>query len=199
MNLSSTTFGGVNEFAQIPFLRVDFWVFLQQDKVKTYVNVPKDKQLEALRFLKQHLWTTQNWLLDISIISEINGDGELIKIQNLQRSALNRLLATKDLNRMLSTHSTLVGVGLSPAEMMHILFEDLIAAPKNLDLSQKTLQLHLAKKLQEMLKDDKLHISLQAETRALLKKINKTAKRKARATGSNKTHFEALVALSHMD
>ena len=181
--------GGVNETLHTS----------KQDEVKTYVNVPKDKQLEALRFLKQHLWTTQNWLLDSSIISEFNGDGELIKIQNLQRSALNRLLATKDLNRMLSTHVTLVGVGLSPAEMMQILFEDLIAAPNNLDLSQKTLQLHLAKKLKEMLKDDKLHISLQAETRALLKKINKTAKRKARATGSDKTHFEALVAMTNLD
>jgi len=181
--------GGVNETLHTS----------KQDEVKTYVNVPKDKQLEALRFLKQHLWTTQDWLLDSSIISEFNGDGELIKIQNLQRSALNRLLATKDLNRMLSTHATLVGNGLSPAEMMHILFEDLITAPNNLDLSQKSLQLNLAKKLQEMLKDEKLHINLQAETRALLKKINKTAKRKARATGSDKTHFEALVALSHMD
>ena len=100
---------------------------------------------------------------------------------------------------MLSTHATLVGNGLSPAEMMHILFEDLITAPNNLDLSQKTLQLNLAKKLQEMLKDEKLHISLQAETRALLKKINKTAKRKARATGSDKTHFEALVAMTNLD
>ena len=181
--------GGVNETLHTS----------KQDEVKTYINVPKDKQLEALRFLKQHLWTTQDWLLDSNIISEFNGNGELIKIQNLQRSALNRLLATKDLNRMLSTYATLVGVGLSPVELMQILFEDLIEAPNNLDLSQKTLQLHLAKKLQEMIKDEKLHISLQAETRALLKKINKIAKRKARATGRDKTHFEALVALSHLD
>ena len=181
--------GGVNETLHTS----------RQNEVKTYVNVPKEKQLEAMRFLKQHLWTTQNWLLDKDLISEFNGDGELIKIQNLQRSALNRLLNTKDLNRMFSSHATLVGEGLSPVEMMQLLFEDVIATPTSLDLSQKTLQLYFVQQLQEMLKDDKLHISLQAETRALLKKIHKTAKRKARATRSNKVHFDALVALSKME
>ena len=75
--------------------------------------------------------------------------------------------------------------------MMNVLYKDIIiAAPNNLDLSQKTLQLHFAKKLQAMLKDEKLHISLQAETRALLNKIYKTAKRKSR-TEDDKVHFDA--------
>ena len=95
--------GGVNETLHTS----------KQAEVHTYVNVPKGEQLEAMRFSKQHLWTTQNWLLDSNIISEFNSDGELIKMQNLQRSALSRLLATKDLNRMLSTESTLLGEGLS--------------------------------------------------------------------------------------
>ena len=119
-------------------------------------------------------------------------------MQNLQRSALSRLLATKDLNRMLSTESTLLGEGLSPFEMMNVIYKDIIITPPNMDLSQKTLQLHFAKKLQAMLKDEKLHVSLQAETRALLNKIYKTAKRKSR-TEDDKVHFDALVALCSLD
>ena len=180
--------GGVNETLHTS----------KQAEVHTYVNVPKGKQLEAMRFLKQHLWTTQNWLLNSNIISEFNSDGALIKMQNLQRSALSRLLATKDLNRMLSTESTLLGEGLSPFEMMNVLYKDIIITPPNMDLSQKTLQLHFAKKLQAMLKDEKLHVSLQAETRALLNKIYKTAKRKSR-TEDDKVHFDALVALCSLD
>ena len=180
--------GGVNETLHTS----------KQAEVHTYVNVPKGKQLEAMSFLKQHLWTTQNWLLDSSIISEFSSDGALIKMQNLQRSALSRLLATKDLNRMLSTESTLLGEGLSPFEMMNVLYEDIIITPPNMDLSQKTLQLHFAKKLKTMLKDEKLHVSLQAETRALLNKIYKTSKRKSR-TEDDKVHFDALVALCSLD
>ena len=180
--------GGVNETLHTS----------KQAEVHTYVNVPKGEQLEAMRFLKQHLWTTQNWLLDSNIISEFNSDGALIKMQNLQRSALSRLLATKDLNRMLSTESTLLGEGLSPFEMMNVIYKDIIITPPNMDLSQKTLQLHFAKKLQAMLKDEKLHVSLQAETRALLNKIYKTAKRKSR-TEDDKVHFDALVALCSLD
>ena len=46
--------GGVNETLHTS----------KQDQVITYKNVPKQKQLEALDFLQQNLWSTQNWLLD---------------------------------------------------------------------------------------------------------------------------------------
>jgi len=170
-----------------------------QTNAVTYKNVAREKQMAALDFLNIHLWQTQNWLMDKKIISEIKGEGGLMTLQNLQRSALNRLLSTRNLNRMLSTQSTLLGKGLSTIDMMNTLFENLIATPNSLDLSQKTLQLHFAKKMQEMLTDEKLHISIKAETRGLLNKINKTAKRKARANANNKTHFEALMALSQID
>ena len=170
-----------------------------QTNAVTYKNIAREKQMAALDFLNIHLWQTQNWLMDKKIISEIKGEGGLMTLQNLQRSALNRLLSTRDLNRMLSTQSTLLGKGLSTIDMMNTLFENLIATPNSLDLSQKTLQLHFAKKMQEMLTDEKLHISIKAETRGLLNKINKTAKRKARANANNKTHFEALMALSQID
>ena len=150
---------------------------VKQNNVNTYKNVPKEKQEEALRFLNQYLWKTQNWLLNRDLITEISGEGELLKIQNLQRAALNRLLSTRDLNRMLSTQITVAGEGLSPTVLLNILYNDIIVSPKNLDVSQMSLQLHLVDQLQKMLLDDKLQVVIKSEMRPL-SKINKSSKRK---------------------
>ena len=181
--------GGVNETLHTS----------KQDQVITYKNVPKQKQLEALDFLQQNLWSTQNWLLDPTVISEFEGEGGLNKIQNLQRSALNRLLSVKKLNRMLSTHTTVVGDGLLPSTMMDKLYQDLIVSPNKPDLSQKSLQLFFVQQLQKVLAEEKLNVNIHAEVRGLLKKIKKTAKRKIRSQPKNKNHFEALAALAELN
>ena len=59
---------------------------------------------------------------------------------------------------MLSTHATLKGNGLSVTSLLDELYSDLIDTSNNLDLSQQSLQLHFANKLQAMLKDEKLHL-----------------------------------------
>ena len=181
--------GGVNETLHTS----------KQDQVITYKNVPKQKQLEALDFLQQNLWSTQNWLLDPTVISEFESEGGLNKIQNLQRSALNRLLSVKKLNRMLSTHMTVVGDGLLPSTMMDKLYQDLIVSPNKPDLSQKSLQLFFVQQLQKVLAEEKLNVNINAEVRGLLKKIKKTAKRKIRSQPKNKNHFEALAALAELN
>jgi len=181
--------GGVNETLHTS----------KQDQVITYKNVPKQKQLEALDFLQQNLWNTQNWLLDPTVISEFEGEGGLNKIQNLQRSALNRLLSVKKLNRMLSTHTTVVGDGLLPSTMMDKLYQDLIVSPNKPDLSQQSLQLFFVQQLQKVLAEEKLHVNIHTEVRGLLKKIKKTAKRKIRSQPKNKNHFEALAALAELN
>ena len=146
---------------------------VKQNNVNTYKNVPKEKQEAALRFLNQYLWKTQNWLLNRDLITEISGEGELLKIQNLQRAALNRLLSTRDLNRMLSTLTTVAGEGLSPTGLLNILYNDIIVSPKNLDVSQMSLQLHLVDHLQKMLLDDKLQVVIKSDVRELIHtKIN---------------------------
>ena len=181
--------GGVNETLHTS----------KQDQVITYKNVPKQKQLEAFDFLQQNLWSTQNWLLDPTVISEFESEGGLNKIQNLQRSALNRLLSVKKLNRMLSTHMTVVGDGLLPSTMMDKLYQDLIVSPNKPDLSQKSLQLFFVQQLQKVLAEEELHVNIHTEVRGLLKKIKKTAKRKIRSHPKNKNHFEALAALAELN
>ena len=84
-----------------------------QPSAITYKNVDQNDQLNALKFLNNHLWQSPSWLMNPKLVSEIKGEGVLLMIQNLQRSALNRMINTKKLNRMLSTQITLVGNGLT--------------------------------------------------------------------------------------
>ena len=168
-----------------------------QSTAVTYQNVERNKQLAALNFLKIHLWETQNWLMDKQIISEIKEEGGLINLQNLQRSALNRLLSVRRLNLMLSANASIVGQGMDAAELLNHLYTDLITAPQDLDLSQKSLQLHFATQLKALLEEDKLNPSVKAEIKGMLYKFEKLAKKKSKtANQSNKNHFNYLKEIT---
>jgi hypothetical protein len=171
-----------------------------QKEAVTYQNVERNKQVAALDFLKIHLWETQNWLMDKQIISEIKGEGGLINLQNLQRSALNRLLSVRRLNRMLSANASLVGQGMDAAELFNHLYTDLIIAPRELDLSQKNLQLHFATQLKALLEEDKLNPSVKAEIKGMLNKLEKLAKKKSKtANESDKNHFNYLKEIAQSE
>ena len=171
-----------------------------QTNTVTYQNVERAKQLAALDFLKSNLWQTQNWLMDNRIISEIKGEGGLISLQNLQRSALNRLLSVKRLNRILSANTTLMGQGMEASELLNHLYADLMTAPKNLDLSQKSLQIHFATHLKSLLKEDKLNPTIKADVQGLLGKIEKLAKKKSKtANQSSKNHFNYLKEVAQVE
>lgn len=171
-----------------------------QTNAITYQNVERAKQLAALDFLKSNLWQTQNWLMDNRIISEIKGEGGLISLQNLQRSALNRLLSVKRLNRIISANTTLLGQGMEASELLNHLYADLMTAPKNLDLSQKSLQIHFATHLKSLLKEDKLNPTIKADVQGLLGKIEKLAKKKSKtANQSSKNHFSYLEEIAQVE
>ncbi len=171
-----------------------------QTNTVTYQNVERAKQLAALDFLKSNLWQTQNWLMDNRIISEIKGEGGLISLQNLQRSALNRLLSVKRLNRILSANTTLIGQGMEASVLLNHLYADLMTAPKNLDLSQKSLQIHFATHLKSLLKEDKLNPTIKADVQGLLGKIEKLAKKKSKtANQSSKNHFNYLKEVAQVE
>ena len=171
-----------------------------QTNTVTYQNVERAKQLAALDFLKSNLWQTQNWLMDNRIISEIKGEGGLISLQNLQRSALNRLLSVKRLNRILSANTTLIGQGMEASELLNHLYEDLMIAPKNIDLSQKSLQIHFATQLKSLLNEDELNPAIRADIQGLLSKIKKLAKKKSKTANQNsKNHFNYLKEVAQVE
>ena len=60
------------------------------------------------------------------LISKIKEKGALKRIQNIQRSALNRILSVSRLNRMLSTYLTLNNKGFDPVELIDSLYDSFL-------------------------------------------------------------------------
>ena len=61
-----------------------------QDNVP-FKNVSIENQKRALAFLDKQLWQTQNWLMSPELISKIKEERILKRVQNIQRSDLNRI------------------------------------------------------------------------------------------------------------
>jgi hypothetical protein len=89
---------------------------------------------------------------------------------------------------------------MDAAELLNHLYADLITSPKTLDLSQKSLQLHFATQLRELLEEDKLNPSVKAEIKGMLYKLEKFAKKKSKtANQSNKNHFNYLKEITQTE
>ncbi len=171
-----------------------------QKEVVTYKNVPKTQQLNALNFLNANVWETQQWLMQPQLISEIKGEGILLNLQNLQRSAMTRLLNTKKLNRLLSTQNTLVGNGLTVDELLDQLLDDLVKNVDKPDVSRQGLQIHFAHQIQLLQADEELNPTIKASLVDLECRLHKISKRKFRtSSGEIKKHYAYLVAQTEDD
>lgn len=169
----------------------------QQEAVVTYQNVSQSKQREALAFLQQHLWTTQNWLFPKAIITEIKRQGAYSSIQNLQRAALYRLMSTRKLNEILSTQATLMGNGLTARALIESLFSTLVEQVNTPDLFEQNLQLNFAHRINKLMEDEDLNPILKAQLQATKKKLNKTARRYGKTKNKKlNAHFEYLYTIS---
>jgi hypothetical protein len=163
-----------------------------QDNIP-YQNVSADAQYRALEFLDRNLWATQNWLLDKDLLSKIVDYNAFKIVQGLQRAALNRILSSTQLNRMLSNQTVLVGKGLSPDELLSYLYESLFKRQKSLDDSVMALQAHFTSRLLELSEDDKLNPRVKATVLASLEKIQKSVKKGRNNKNSiYRNHFKAL-------
>ena len=134
-----------------------------------YKNLDQALQRQALDFLHVNLWDTQNWLIQKSLVSKIKDEGSLKLIQNLQMSALFRILSVNNLNRILSSHNTLVGQGLHPDEILDHFFIHLIVQTNTLDDSFKTLQIRFAERIQELSKEEELNPRIKTSLEAFKK------------------------------
>ena len=161
-----------------------------QKGVSRYLNVDVNKQIEALNFLEKHLWKTQDWLMEKSLISQIKGEGVLNTLQGLQLSAFNRMLNSDKLNRMLSSKESLNGNGLSVSGLIDNLFESIIRKQSAIDLSEKRLQIHFVSRLDQLLEDEKLNPTIKSKLLETKNEIHKFAKRKSGA------HYKYLKSIS---
>jgi hypothetical protein len=128
--------------------------------------------------------------MEESLISNFKNEGSLQLIQNLQRSALNRFLSEKLLNRMLSTSETLVGTSLGVNELIEILYNNIFETRDKPDTFERALQLNFIDRLKELKKDEKLNPEIKALLEMVQRDINKWAKKKRNNSNKNlQAHF----------
>ena len=70
-----------------------------------YTHVEKDKQERAVKFLKEQLFATPNWLVDAEILSRIQQDGLVDRMRAIQVRILNRLTMEEMLIRMVENEA----------------------------------------------------------------------------------------------
>ncbi len=146
-----------------------------------------------------HLWDSQTWLMEPQLISKINEEGGLKVLQNLQYSALNRILSTDRLNRMLSTSTTLSGTSLSPDELIEELFSSFYEKTSALDDSKMALQVRFVERIQELQEEKKLNPRIKSTLIAIQRKVLKSAKKLSRSENAIKrNHFNYIKNLVSM-
>tara|TARA_B110000261_G_scaffold4794_1_gene5042 strand:- start:97 stop:2388 length:2292 start_codon:yes stop_codon:yes gene_type:complete len=168
-----------------------------QKGVTRFVNVDSKKQTEALSFLEKNLWNTQNWLMKSEMISQIKGEGVLNSIQGLQIGALNRLLNTDKLNRMLSSKQTLKGDALSVNKLIENLFETLIKKPSNPDVSEQRLQLYFVERIDMLMEEKDINPTIKSFLLQIKNDIYSFAKKKSRSSNVlSKSHYKYLKSIT---
>ncbi len=162
-----------------------------------FKNLDQEKQKMALFFLNTNLWKTQTWLLKPELISKIKNEGGLKTLQNLQLSALNKILSVSRLNRMLSSQATLKGQGMKPDQLLKILFNSVFNTDITLDNSFMALQVNFTNRILELIKEEKLNTRIKSSLTAFQNKIYKLTKKKSK-TGEQtiKNHFKYISIMT---
>jgi hypothetical protein len=70
-----------------------------------YTAVPKDIQKEAMQFIQDNLFTTQNWLIDKSIFDRIEFAGSVERIRAIQVRSLNNIMSLGKMQRLTEAHT----------------------------------------------------------------------------------------------
>ena len=165
-----------------------------QKGVTRYLNVDKNIQLDALDFLYKNLWSTQDWLMDKELVSQIKSEGIITSLQDIQLFALTRYLNSTKLNRLLNSSESLKGNGLSVKELVDSLFKNLIKDKVNPNLSEQRIQLHFVDRINTLMNDDKLNASVKSILLGVKNQIKDLAKKRSRK-GPSKNHFLYLKGI----
>jgi hypothetical protein len=126
--------GGVNQYIKYP----------TQEGVQ-YVNVPREKQAEAVRFLNQNAFTTPTFFLDLNILRRVEPTGSVERIRQRQTALLNTLLADARLSRLVEQSATAApgqayGVGDLLGDLHRGIFSEVSAVRPVVDAYRRNLQ-----------------------------------------------------------
>lgn len=107
-----------------------------------YEVVPEAKQKEAVDFINKQLFTTPTWMLNQEIFSKTGESGMRI-VGNLQDNALNRLLSSRNLHKLVDAEAVLGNNAYQVTELLADLKKGIwseLAARKPIDIYRRNLQ-----------------------------------------------------------
>jgi len=110
-NLSGMYSGVINQYDYyLDHVMVNFGGIYETSKTAeqagpVYEPVPAEKQNEAMKFLKRHVFTTPTWLLDSAILSR-TGQSPVQIVGRSQEVVLNTLLGNNTLGKISSAEAT---------------------------------------------------------------------------------------------
>jgi hypothetical protein len=70
-----------------------------------YTAVPKDIQKEAMQFIQDNLFTTQDWLIDKTIFDRIEFSGSVERVRAIQVRSLNNIMSLGKMQRLTEAHT----------------------------------------------------------------------------------------------
>jgi Met-zincin/Domain of unknown function (DUF5117)/Domain of unknown function (DUF5118) len=119
-----------------------------------YDYTPRETQLEAMDFLNKQVFTTPAWLLNQQIFARTGGSSATV-VSRLQDAALNRVLSTNTLNKLLNTESALGARAYTVNELLVYLRKQIfaeLATRKPMDIYRRNLQKNMVERLLTIVK-----------------------------------------------
>ncbi len=107
-----------------------------------YEFVSKATQKEAMEFINKQVLTTPSWLINKDVITK-TGLNPATTILSLQEAAINRMLSTSTMNKMLTAETTIGSQAYTVSDLLGDLKQNVfseLAAKKSIDLYRRNLQ-----------------------------------------------------------
>ncbi|MEI7734410.1 MAG: zinc-dependent metalloprotease [Ferruginibacter sp.] len=118
-----------------------------------YEYVSKETQKEAADFISKQVFTTPTWLINRDIISK-TGVNSTAAILSLQEAALNRMLSTNTMNKMLNAEAAIGNQAYTVTDLLSDLKQSVfteLTAKKPVDLYRRNLQKSYVERLGSIL------------------------------------------------
>ncbi len=142
-----------------------------------YTHVPKEKQIDAMKFLNEQLFATPNWMIDQNILSKTSEAGIVEQITTLQSRTLNRVFDGDRLLRMIENQTLNGDAAYGLASLYNDATNGIFAELKNgvpIDTYRRNLQRNFIDRMGELMitkSDNVKHSDVIAMSRGTLEKL----------------------------
>ncbi|MDG5491596.1 zinc-dependent metalloprotease [Psychroserpens sp. SPM9] len=180
--------GGVEEYLTTP----------RQGGI-AYTTVPKAKQQASLQWLHKNAFETPNWLVDKTLLQNIDYAGYTERLRRLQSRYLNALLSFDRLGRLID-HHTIDATNYSALTMLQELRKGIwseVNFTKNVDVYRRNLQRAYVDRMAYLMTEEinpqrtnQYFDVSQSDIRALVRGELNTLKRQVAAAGNRAVNTE---------